>query len=198
MVRPLYTHTIWMVFSCIVTCDFIFIVMQEWSVFSVLWNVERPYEYLWKGNHLLSQKYRAICICMEPIKINATDKFHSTWFYMIGFLRYIVSSIYHQWQNCWDLNGVTLKNKLVSLWNDVWRRSRVIPYWWLVTTHVDLIWEVLLIPSRLKQISLMVWPILFWKSYIYNTCTDLGSEMLSVWNFCAHSTWRHHFVENQW
>ena len=32
----------------------------------------------------------AICICIEPFKINATVKVHSTWFNMIGFLRYII------------------------------------------------------------------------------------------------------------
>ena len=62
--------------------------------------------------------YLYLHIIIAPIKIKAAVKFHSTWFNMIGFLRYIVGSAYNQWQNCWDLNGEMVKCCLEKEWRD--------------------------------------------------------------------------------
>ena len=81
----------WIIFSYIVTHDFIFIVMQEGSVFFCSVECGKASWISLKREQLAVLKIKgAICICIEPFKINATVKVHSTWFNMIGFLRYII------------------------------------------------------------------------------------------------------------
>ena len=42
----------------------------------------------------------------------------------------------------WENRRHFVTPPLVSLWNDVWKTSAEIPYWWCITTHI---WVVLLI-----------------------------------------------------
>ena len=69
-------------------------------------------ENMWKGLVDIFDKGTTCClknkgrylylhIIIAPIKIKAAVKFHSTWFNVIGFLKYIIPSTYNQRQNCW-------------------------------------------------------------------------------------------------
>ena len=122
-------------------------------------------------------RYLYLHIIIAPIKIKAAVKFHSTWFNMIGFLRYIVGSAYNQWQNCWDLNGEMVKCCLEKEWRDSI----------LITLSLPMqIWSGKCFWFMAGWSKFLSWYDLFWKSYIYYT--DLGSDMLTVRNFSAHST----------
>ena len=62
------------------------------------------------------------------------------------------------WENSWHFPR-----------NDVWETSVEIPYWWRVTTQIQVL---LLIGLSMNLSSQKHYP-------------DLGSEVSSVWNFCA-------------
>ena len=65
----------------------------------------------------------AICICIYRTNQNWCMQQLSS-IQLIDFLRYIVGSVYIRRQNCWGLNGVTLRTESPSIFLDKSGRGR--------------------------------------------------------------------------